>query len=75
MSLHQLLRFIKSHITSSHTMRFSCAIAFALVVACASSVSALPTDTEIGTCPIFCYKPADCSSGMEDCHYMHRRDV
>lgn len=43
-------------------MRFSCAIAFALVAACASSVSALPTDTNIGICPIFCSKPADCSS-------------
>lgn len=43
-------------------MRFSCATALALVAALASSISALPTNTDIGYCPVFCHKSSECST-------------
>ncbi|KAG2039239.1 hypothetical protein BDR03DRAFT_952315, partial [Suillus americanus] len=54
-------------------MRFSESFAtvLAFVAALASSISAMPTDTSIGYCPIFCNKSSDCETGMEDFHCMH----
>ncbi|KAG1781833.1 hypothetical protein EV702DRAFT_488553 [Suillus placidus] len=43
-------------------MRFSSAVALAVVVALASSISAMPTDASIGYCPIFCLESSDCST-------------
>ncbi|KAG1779247.1 hypothetical protein EV702DRAFT_1043732 [Suillus placidus] len=43
-------------------MRFSSAVVLAVVVALASSISAMPTDTSIGLCPVFCHKSSECST-------------
>ncbi|KAG2140821.1 hypothetical protein BD769DRAFT_1428856 [Suillus cothurnatus] len=43
-------------------MYFSLTTVLALVAAFASSISAMPTDTNIGYCPIFCTHSSQCQT-------------